>query len=79
MNDSTSEMTERFNRLCEMQDRLWRSMPPADKDRILQSHLAAARSPSTRLTMVCKMTDSLRCLRRAAAYYPGKEGGSGGR
>lgn len=57
-------IADRFRRLCEMQQRRWDNMPPPEKDRLLQSHLAAARGPRRNFMLLCKMTDDFLPARR---------------
>jgi hypothetical protein len=49
----TSEMLER--------------MTPAERDRLLQRHLAEARGPQKNLSVLCAMTSALLRLRHAAS------------
>lgn len=56
---------EALTRICEMTDARLRQMSPADRDRLLQYHLAAVRGPRRNFTLLCQMTDDLMPLRRA--------------
>ncbi len=55
---------EKLLRICEMTDARLRAMTPADRDRLLQAHLAATRSPSHKLLLLCSQTDALAPIRR---------------
>jgi hypothetical protein len=61
---STNDLGERLLRICEMTDAQLRAMSPADRDRMLQVHLAAARGPRRNFTLLCAMTDGLAAVRR---------------
>lgn len=60
-----SQEEQRLVQLCEMQERMWSSLRPDERDRILQTHMAAARGPTRNLVLLCEMTDSLQALRQA--------------
>lgn len=55
---------EKFLRICEMTDERLRAMSPAERDRMLQIHLTAARGPRRNFMLLCEMTDSLAPIRR---------------
>lgn len=50
-------------RLCEMMRTMCENMTPAERDRMRQTNLAAARGPVKNLVLLCSMTSSLRALR----------------
>ena len=54
MDDTAST---RLARLCSDMDRYLRSIPPAERDRRMQEHLAQAKTPSERLRTLCVMMD----------------------
>ena len=56
----------RLARLCEMTDAMFSRMKPAERDRMRQAHLAAARGPTRNLQLLCEMTDMLRELKAAS-------------
>ena len=55
---------ERFVRLCRMTDEMLAKMTPAERDRMMQEHLAAARGPERNLELLCNMTETLLALRK---------------
>jgi hypothetical protein len=57
------ESVLRFIRACELTDSRLASMSPAERDRMLQTHLAAARGPERNLQLMFEMTDFLLSLR----------------
>ncbi len=61
---ASTELGERFLLLCRMTDEMMRSMSPADRDRMLQEHLAAARGPGRNFLLLCQMSDALAGVRR---------------
>ncbi len=60
---ATAGAGERFTRLLELQDEFFRDMRPQDKDRMVQQHLAAARSTGKRLEVLCDMTALILSMR----------------
>jgi len=67
------EMCRRFARLCEMTQDMLDRMTSAQRDRMKQEHLAAARGPTNNLRLLCEMTDVLHLLRK----QPLKQGSGG--
>ena len=64
--EADEESRQRLARLCEMSDALFDGMTPAQRDRIQQTHLAAARGPMGNLRLLCEMTNLLIRLRRGS-------------
>jgi hypothetical protein len=58
MTDHTPSLGEMLVRICAMTDARLREMSPADRDRMLQTHLAAARGSRRNFMLLCSMTDS---------------------
>ena len=54
---------ERFARLCRMTGDMLAIMTPAERDRMMQEHLAAARGPQRNLQLLCEMTRALLAIR----------------
>ena len=61
-----TDATKRFRRLVEMMDEYLRTMPPAERDRMMQRHLAEAKTPSQRFRTLAVMMDHVIALNRAA-------------
>lgn len=59
-----TDLGERFRQICEMTDERLRRMSPAERDRMLQVHLAAARGPRRNFALLCQMTDAFASVRR---------------
>jgi len=59
-----AESMARFLRLCEMSDERMARMSPAERDGLLQSHMAAAMSPTKKLELLSDMMESVMVLRR---------------
>lgn len=59
------ESGERLARLLQMQDAYFRDMSPQQRDRLMQAHLASARTPAKRLQAVCELTTLVFGLRAA--------------
>ena len=57
---------QRFACLCEMTRDMLDRTTPAQRDRMQQTHLAAARGPANNLRLMCEMADMLHQLKRAA-------------
>ncbi len=70
---SVSPLGEALVRICERTDAMLRAMDPADRDRMLQIHLAAARGPRRNFMLLCKMTDDLAPVRRARLVEGGQQ------
>ena len=60
------EAIQRLVRLCEMNQQMLDRMSDAQRDRILQTHLAEARGPAKNLQALCEMSDLIRSLRPPA-------------
>ncbi len=60
------EAIRRLVRLCEMNQQMLERMTNAERDRILQTHLAEARGPEKNLQVLCEMSDLIRSLRSRA-------------
>ena len=58
------EMEERLATLCRMTREMLERMTPAERDRMMQEHLASARGPEGNLARLCEMTRTLLALRR---------------
>jgi hypothetical protein len=63
--ESQGELGVRLVRLCGMIEEWLRGMSSAERDRMLQVHLAAARGPRRNFLLLCEMTDALAPIRRA--------------
>ncbi len=48
-----TDATARFRQLVEMMDEYLRTMPPPERDRMMQRHLAEAKTPSQRFRTLC--------------------------
>ena len=59
-----SEMGERLATLCRMTREMLERMTPAERDRMMQEHLACARGPERNLALLCEMTRTLVALRK---------------
>ncbi len=68
---------ERLARLCRMTQEMLDRMTDAQRDRMLQEHLAAARGPEKNLKCLCDMTQALLELRLARKTEDQKGGGDG--
>ena len=68
---------ERLVKLCRMTQEMLDRMTDAQRDRMLQEHLAAARCPEKNLQRLCEMTQALLDLRRACKAEGQKGGGDG--
>jgi len=68
---------EQFARLCRMTQEMLDRMTDAQRDRMLQEHLAAARGPEKNLKCLCDMTQTLLELRQARKTEDQKGGGDG--
>lgn len=68
---------ERLVILCRMTQEMLDRMTDAERDRMLQEHLAAARGPEKNLQRLCEMTQTLLELRRACKTEGQKGGGDG--
>lgn len=65
MDDSEQErMAQRFRRLCRMMDEMLANMSPAERDRMYQIHLAAARGPVRNFQLLAEMTDAMILMRK---------------
>jgi hypothetical protein len=53
----------RFLAMCEMTEERLRTMSAADRDRMLQTHLSAARGPDKNFELMCETIDFLRSAR----------------
>jgi hypothetical protein len=62
--DRACSLGEGLIRICELTDARLREMSPAERDRLLQYHLAAARGPRRNFELLCRMTDDLAPVRR---------------
>jgi len=62
--EGASSLGEALVRICEMTDAMLRGMSPADRDRMLQCHLAAARGARRNFALLCQMTDAFATVRR---------------
>ncbi|MCK4660544.1 MAG: hypothetical protein KAV82_13570 [Phycisphaerae bacterium] len=69
INDQAS--ARRAQRLREMTRDLLNDMTPAQRDRMMQIHLAQARGPRQNVLLACQMTSML--LRLEAAKKAGKD------
>jgi len=58
---------ERLVRLCRLTSEMLERMTPAERDRLLQRHLAEARGPQKNLVVLCAMTSTMLRLRQAAS------------
>jgi len=67
------ETCRKFAEVCRLTQERLDSMTPAERDRMLQEHLAEIRSPETKFRMLCQMTDMVFRLRRGAAGSPQSE------
>ena len=73
------ETCRRFAEVCRLtQERLSR-MSPAERDRLLQEHLAEAHTPEKKFEMLCRMTTTMLRLRRGAAQPRQAEGSDDGK
>lgn len=52
-----TDAAERFRRLCEMMDEYLRTMPAPERDRMMQRHLAMAKTPAERLQALAELMD----------------------
>jgi hypothetical protein len=73
------ETCRRFAEVCRLTQERLESMSPAERDRMLQEHLAEVRGPETKFRMLCQMTDMVFRLRRGAAQSPQDEVDTHGR
>lgn len=64
MSASPDDLGERLILLSRMTDERLLAMSPAERDRMLQTHLAATRSPRRKFELLCRMTDSFASIRR---------------
>ncbi len=58
---------QRLHRVAQLTAEYLRALSPAERDRIMQTHLAQAREPSTNLKSVCQLTRSVLELRKNRA------------
>ena len=63
-NGSSEVLWSRFLEICRMTDEMIAKMPPAKRDRMLQTHLAAARGPAGNFKLLCELTDAFAPIRR---------------
>ena len=59
-----AELGDRFLQLCRATDEMLAEMPPGERDRMLQEHLAATRGPGRNFLLLCQISDELAALRR---------------
>jgi hypothetical protein len=59
-----ADLGERFLKICAMTDERLKQMSPAERDRMLQIHLAATRSMGKKFILLCQMTDAFASVRR---------------
>jgi len=57
------ESRQRLAKTCEMMQEMLDNMSLAQRDRMRQTNLAAARGPANNFKLLCEMTDALRELR----------------
>ncbi len=57
--------TRRFRRLAEMMNEYLLTMPPPERDRMMQRHLAEAKTPSQRFQTLAVMMDHVIARNRA--------------
>ena len=60
------EAIQRFFEVCEMTDQMLAAMSPAEKDRMQQRHLAAARGPINNFFLACELSDAMHAWRSAS-------------
>lgn len=60
------ERGEKLALVCRMTREMLERMTPAERDRMMQEHLAAARGPQRNLQLLCDMTRTLLALRNRA-------------
>ena len=59
-----AEAQQRLATLCRMTREMLERMTPAERDRMMQEHLAAARGPERNLQLLCDMTRTVLALRK---------------
>ena len=52
-----SDAQERFHRLCQIMDEHLRTMSPQERDRMMQRHLAMAKTPEERFQALAELMD----------------------
>ncbi len=74
-NPTPEELARKLVLTCRMTDEMLRNMSPADRDRMLQTHLAAVRGPARNFALVCQATDALMDLHRERSRQGGSKHG----
>lgn len=64
------QLGEKFLLICRMTDDMLKHMSLAERDRMLQVHLAAVRGPAGNFKLLCEMTDAFAEIRRQRLEVP---------